>query len=89
MSDFLEKCINFKKKNILDGKGLIQLDEEGMNKLEFNLGQKKKLVKYINYFKTLIIVEEEKEFEDEEIIINKNSTEEEVSNFLRKNSKLS
>ena len=89
VSDFLEKCINFKKKNILDGKRLIQLDEEGMNELEFNLGQKKKLVKYINYFKTLIIVEEEKESEDEEIIINKNSTEEEVSNFLRKNSKLS
>ena len=61
-----------------------------MNKLEFNLGQKKKLEKYINYFKTLIIEEEEKkESEDEEIIINKNSTQEEVSNFLRKNSKLS
>ena len=89
VNNFLEKCINFKKnKNILDGKGLIQLDEKGMNKLEFNLGQKKKLEKYINYFKTLNIGEN-KEFEDEEIIINQNSTEEEVLNFLRKNSKLS
>ena len=39
---FLEKYIDFRQKeNMLNGKGLINLDENGMNKLGLNLGQKK------------------------------------------------
>ena len=91
VNTFLEKSFNFKgKNNTINGEKLFLLDNEGMNKLGFNLGQKKKLIKYINYFKNLPIEDNaEKEFEEEEIIIHKNSTKEEVSKFLRKNSKLS
>ena len=54
VKNFLESCLNYKlNENNIDGKRLIELKEEEMNKLGFNLGQKKKLVKCIDYFKTL------------------------------------
>ena len=54
VKNFFERCLNFKGNlNGLDGKGLIELDEEKMKKLGLNLGQRKKLPKYIEYFKTL------------------------------------
>lgn len=81
VKSFFERCLNFKKDlNGLDGKGLIELDEKGMEKLGLNLGQRKKLVKYIAYFKTLKIDEEEKG----EFMITKKSSEQEVGNFLKK-----
>ena len=59
VKSFLERCLNFKEEtNNLDGKDLIELDEEGMNKLGLNFGQKLKLGKYIKYFKTLKVEEE-------------------------------
>ena len=86
---FLEKYINYELKSMsIDGTKLIQLNEEGMNELGLKLGQKKKLIKYINYFKTLPVEEENKESE-EEIIIHRNSSKQDVSNFLRKKSHLS
>ena len=80
---FFDKCLNFKKElNNLDGKGLIELDEEAMKKLGLNLGQRKKLIKYIEYFKTIKVeIPPPKEEEEEEIIITKKSSEEEVANF--------
>ena len=92
VKNFLESCLNFRQNDInIDGKRLLELGEEEMDKLGFNLGQKKKLVKYIDYFKTLPPEEEEeKEKEvEEEIIIHRNSSEQDVSNFLRKKSHLS
>ena len=84
---FFERCLNFKGNlNDLDGKRLIELDEEKMKKLGLNLGQRKKLSKYIEYFKTLKI---EELSEDEEIIISKESNEEEVAKFLEKKLKFS
>ena len=76
---FFEKCLNFKQNlNELNGKELIELDIQKMIKLGLNLGQRLKLVKYINYFKTIKIDSKPKcEFE-----ITRNSTEEEVANFL-------
>jgi len=54
VSNFFKNCLNFSGKiNNLDGKGLIELDKEGINQLELNMGQSKKLINYINYFKTL------------------------------------
>ena len=54
VANFFEECLNFTGElNEMDGKGLIELNEEGMNKLGLNIGQKKKIIKYINYFKTL------------------------------------
>ena len=86
---FLEKYINYELKSMnIDGTKLIQLNDEGMNELGLKLGQKKKLIKYINYFKTLPVEEENKEPE-EEIIIHRNSSKQDVSNFLRKKSHLS
>ena len=88
IKNFFERCLNFKGNlNDLDGKGLIDLDEEGMKKLGLNLGQRKKLPKYIEYFKTLKIEEPPKE--EEEIIISKKSSEEEVAKFLEMRLKFS
>ena len=87
VKNFFERCLNFKGNlNGLDGKGLIELDEEKMKKLGLNLGQRKKLPKYIEYFKTLKIEEPK---EDEEIIISQKSSEEEVAKFLEKKLKFS
>ena len=89
VESFLKRCLNFSgNSDKLDGKKLIELNEEEMTKYGFNLGQKKKLLNYIKYFKTLP-VEEENDSENEDIIINQNSSNEEVSIFLRKKSGLS
>ena len=63
----------------MDGKGLIKLKEEEIKNLGLNLGQRKKIIKYINYFKTLEIEEPE----ETEILITKESSEEEVSKYLK------
>ena len=80
VKSFLERCLNFTKEtNNLDGKGLIELDADGMTNLGLNFGQKLKIVKYINYFKTLKVEEEPI---NEDITINENSSDEEVQKFL-------
>jgi len=85
VKNFFENSLNFKGNlNGLDGKGLIELDEEGMKKLGLNYGQRKKLIKYIEYFKTLKVDEPV-----EDIIVTKESTEEEVSKFLKMRLKFS
>ena len=81
VAEFFKKCLNFNGElNNLNGKGLIELNEEGINKLGLNIGQKKKLIKYINYFKTLKIDETE---DTNEIIFTKESTEEEITKYLK------
>ena len=85
---FFEDCLNFKGDlKGLDGKGLIELElnEEGIKNLGLNLGQRIKLERYINHFKTL----KEEEPEDIDIIIDENSSQEDVNKFLRLKSKLS
>ena len=80
VKSFFERCLNFKKESLtLDGKGLIELDEEGTKKLGLNIGQSIKLIKYINYFKT---IKEEEPPSNEDIIITEKSTEEDVTKFL-------
>ena len=80
VSEFFEKCLNFKGElNNMDGKGLIELKEEEIKNLGLNLGQRKKIIKYINYFKTLKIEEPE----ETKILITKESSEEEVSKYLK------
>ena len=72
VKQFFEKCLNFTKDlNNLDGKGLIELNEEKMKEMGLSLGQRKRLIKYINYFKTLKVPEPEPQ---EEIIITKKSS---------------
>ena len=88
VTKFFQKCLNFKQNlDNLDGKGLIELDEEGMKKLGLNIGQRKKLLKYIEYFKT--IPPPPPEEEEKEIIISKKSSEEDVAKFLKMRLKFS
>ena len=78
VKNFFERCLNFKESlNDLDGKGLLEFNEESMKNLGLTLGQRKKLVKYIEYFKTIEVPKEE------EIIITKKSSEEDVAKFLK------
>ena len=84
---FFEKCLGFKGNlDNMDGKRLIELEgkEEEMKKLGLNLGQRKKLIRYINHFKTL-----KEEPEDVFIFIDEESSEEDIVKFLRLKSKLS
>jgi len=80
VSNFFKNCLNFSGEiNNLDGKGLIELDNETINQLGLNMGQSKKLINYINYFKTLKVEIPEKK----EIIITKESTNEQIAEFFK------
>ena len=80
VAEFFEMSLNFKGDlQNLNGEELLELTEEKIEALGLNLGQKKKLIKFIKYFKTLKI-EPPKEIE---IKITKESTEEEVAKFLK------
>ena len=68
----------------LDGKDLIEINDEQIKNLGLNMGQTK-IIKYINYFKTL----KEEIPEEKEIIITKKSTREEVAKLLKKKFNLS
>ena len=87
VKNFFEKCIEFTGElNNLDGKGLLELNEEGMKSLGLKFGQRKRLIKYIEYFKTLKPPPDE---EDKELTISRKSSEEEVSKFLKMRLKFS
>ncbi len=70
---FFEKCLNFKKELNISRKELLELEDNKMKELGLNLGQRKKLIRYINHFKKK---------EKEEIILTRNSNEEEIAKFL-------
>ena len=90
VKSFFERCLYFKGDlNNLDGKGLIDLDEEGMKKLGLNLGQRKKLPRYIEYFKTLKEEEPPEQPGGDEIMVSKDSSEEDVAKFLEMRLKFS
>ena len=73
VKSFFENNLNFKEElDNMDGKTLLEMDEEGMEKLGLNLGQRKKLIKYIAYFKTLKPEEKEEKEEKEDKIIDSN-----------------
>ena len=77
--NFFEKYLEFKGElNNLDGKGLLELTEERMKVLGLKFGQRKRLIKYIRCFKILELADKE-----DKVLINKKSSSEEVSKFLR------
>ena len=79
VSEFFQKSLNFNGElNNLNGKGLLELTDESIKALGLNLGQKKKLIKFINYFKTLKIET------PKELILTKESKLEEVVEYLKK-----
>ena len=85
---FLERYINFKSSNNdinLNGKSLLELDEEQMKSKGMNIGQRRKLEKYIKDFKALKIVQPKIEYK----LITEASNEEEVADYLRFELKLS
>jgi hypothetical protein len=53
VKNFLKECIGYAGDEEYDGKKLLELDKENMLKMGINLGQRKRLEKYINYFKTI------------------------------------
>ena len=74
VKSFFERCLEFKGDlNSLDGKSLLNLEEEEMKKMGLKLGQRKRLIKYIEYFKT--IKETNPEEEEENIIVSRESNE--------------
>ena len=83
VKNFFEKCLDFREPlNGMDGKQLIELDEEKMKKIGLNLGKRKRLCQYINHFKSFLHTETFNE-DDEKIMITGTSSLEEVSNFLK------
>ena len=79
VKSFFEKCLEYKGElNALNGKGLFELTEERMKSLGLKLGQRKRLIKYIIYFKEL-----ETSLNEEELYITRKSRREEVSKFLK------
>ncbi len=73
---FFEEYLLFQKNfNKIDGNELFNLTNEEIEKMGFNLGQKKKLINYIQYVKKI-----EKKTD---IKITKESNEEEVNLFLK------
>ena len=84
VSEFFKKSLNFEGDlNNLDGKSLLELSDEAIKNLGLNLGQRKKLIKYISYFKTLKVEP------PKEPTINKESSLEEVVSYLTKKLKIS
>ena len=73
---FFENYLNFKNELDVNGKELFELEEIKMKDLGLNLGQRKKLIRYINYFN--------KKEKEEEIILTKTSDFKETSKFLEK-----
>ena len=80
VESFFKNCLNFSGNlNNLNGKGLIELNDEEIKNLGLNIGQYKKFIKYLNYFKTL----KAETPEETEIIISQQSTEEEVAKYFK------
>ena len=84
VAEFFRKSLNFNGDlNNLDGKGLLELNDESITNFGLTLGQRKKLVKYISYFKTLKVEP------PKELVLTKESKPEEVIDFFKKRFKFS
>ena len=83
VKNFLASYLNFKNNTyILNGQKLFKLNEEGMVKMGMKLGQRKKLIRYIDYL-------EGKNKKEIFIDIDKNSSLEKTKQFLLDKLKLS
>lgn len=76
---FFDKNFNFKGDlKGLNGKGLLELSENEIKNFGFTLGKRKKLIKYINFFK-----KEQTNKSTSEIQLSKDSSQEEVTQYLK------
>jgi len=87
IKSFMEKYFNFKEDlKGLDGKGFLALSEKEIESFRLNLGGRKKLIKFINYFKTI----NEKEKENESLYkITRASSKNEMSQYFKEKLKFS
>ena len=84
VAEFFKNSLNFEGNlNNIDGKALLDLTDESIKELGLTLGQRKKLIKYISYFKTLKIEP------PKELVLTKESKAEEVVEYLKKKLKFS
>jgi len=89
VKSFFERCLSFKGAlENMNGKKLIELNEEEMIKIGLNLGKRKRLIEYIKYFKTLNPKESTEDVADN-ILITRSSSKEDVTNFLKLKLKIS
>ena len=83
IKNFFEKYLDFKGElKAMNGKELLELNEEGMKAIGLRIGQIKRLKRCIKYFKTLKPKVEEINQEKIDIKISRQSSEDEVSLFL-------
>ena len=76
---FFDKNFNYKGDlKGLNGKGLLELSENEIKNFGFTLGKRKKLIKYINFFK-----KEQTNKSTSEIQLSKDSSQEEVTQYLK------
>ena len=66
VKDFLEKYFGIKEDMGLDGKTLLELTDDDIEEFGLNLGKKKRLKKYLEFFKSLKEEEKEEENKKEE-----------------------
>ena len=91
VKNLFETCLDFKEPlENMNGQKLIDLSEEEMKKIGLNLGKRKKLNRYIKYFKSLNS-EETKETEEENLnfLITRKSSREDIANFLKNKLRIS
>ena len=78
VKNFFDEYLSFKlNNNDIDGKKILNISEQEMANIGLNLGQRKKLINYINFAKSKI---NEKKTN---LKISRDSTQEEVSQFLK------
>ena len=95
VKNFLKEFIGYTGDKKFDGKKLLEIDKENMLKMGLNLGQRKRLEKYINYFKST--TKEKKVSKNEDRKEQKDNREEtqspieikntEIKEYLNKNGK--
>jgi len=83
VKNFLEKYFGIKEDLGLDGKTLLELTNDDIGELGLKLGKKKRLIKYLKYFKSLKVEEkkeEEKKEEEKKVEENKEENKKEDMN---------
>ena len=88
VAEFFKNSLNYEGNlNNLDGKGLLEMNDEDINNLRLNIGQRKKLTKYIDHFKAQSIEEHKEKGDESNITIE--SDEKTIINFFKNKLNLS
>ena len=87
VKNFLEKHLGYEGDIVMDGEQFLKLSQDDIMKMGLNLGQRKKLEKYLTYFNSIKNSEEEKINNVEE---NQDvpKDKKEINNYLNKNDEI-